>query len=54
MDDDFVDHVMDLYLNFRRHNNVNNEHNVRDCMCSNDSTTNEDSKVDTGESNAEG
>ena len=54
MDDDFVDHVMDLYLNFRRHNNVNNEHNVRDCMCSNDSTTNESSEPIERESNVEG
>jgi hypothetical protein len=51
MDDDFVDHVMDLYLNFRRHNNVNNEHNVSINECDNDDATNEDSKVNTGESN---
>ena len=52
MDDAFIDKIMDLYLNFRRRKDDNTKHNVSINECDNDDATNEDSKVDTGESDA--
>jgi len=52
MDDAFIDKIMDLYLNFRRRKDDNTKHNASNNVCDNDDATNEDSKVDTGESDA--
>jgi hypothetical protein len=44
MDDHFIDRIVDLYLTYRRREDVNIKHNASDNVCSNDSATNEGDK----------
>ena len=52
MDDSFIDTLMEAILKNRRQSDDNNKHNASNNVCDNDDATNEDSKVDTGESDA--